>query len=63
MLEVKEAEQIYRTMGEVFHPGDGQTFFAITPHERFESLFGRKADKKRKLYNGMIKCNYYMYFR
>ena len=63
LLEIKEAEQIYKTMGSVFQPGDGQTFFVITPHERFETLFGRRADKKRKLYNGMIKCNYYMYYK
>ena len=28
----------------------------------FESLFGKKANKKRKLYNGMIKCNLYQFF-
>ena len=30
--------------------------------ENFEKLFGRKADKKRKLYNGRLQCNLYQYF-
>lgn len=63
LLEVQEAEKIYTTMGIVFEPMKGHTYYVITPHEKFEALFGRRADKKRKLYNGMIKCNYYMYYR
>ena len=35
----------------------------ISPDEEFEKYFGRRADKRRKLYNGMIKCQYYMYFK
>ena len=63
LLEVREAEALYKTMGKVFLPQQGQTYYAITPDEHFEKLFGRPADKKRKLYNGMIKCNFYMYYR
>ena len=36
--------------------------FVLTPLEDFESCFGKPADKKRKLYNGMIKCDLYQYF-
>ena len=36
---------------------------SIDDDEEFEKAFGRKADKRRKLYNGMIKCQYYMYFK
>ena len=36
--------------------------YVITSDERFEEFFGRRASKKRKLYNGMIKCDLYMYF-
>ena len=32
-------------------------------HEDFEKLFGRPADKRRKLYNGMLKCQLYMYYK
>ena len=35
----------------------------VSPDEEFERCFGRRADKRRKLYNGMIKCQYYMYFK
>ena len=35
----------------------------MIPDEEFEKCFGRKADKRRKFYNGMLKCQYYMYFK
>ena len=63
LMEIKEAEAIYRTMGEVFPRERGWSYSIISPSEDFEKLFGRKADKRRKLYNGMIKCQYYMYFK
>lgn len=59
MLEVKQAQQIYRTMGERFTGGN---FYIISPDEEFEHYFGRKAVKRRKLYNGMLRCQYYMYY-
>lgn len=62
MLEIREAEGIYRQMGRVFGKGSGQSSYIISPHEDFESFFGKKAKKRRKLYNGMIKCQLYMYF-
>ena len=37
--------------------------YIITSEEEFEKLYGVKADKVRKLYNGMIKCNFYQYFK
>lgn len=63
MLEIREAEQLYKIMGEVFRPDRDNPCYIISPHEEFERFFGKKADKKRKLYNGMIKCNLYMYFK
>ena len=50
-------------MGERLHPSHDNPCFVISPHEDFETFFGKKADKKRKLYNGMIKCDLYMYFK
>ena len=49
-------------MGRTFSLLDSWRYFILTSHEDFEKFFGRKADKKRKLYNGMIKCNLYQYF-
>ena len=63
LLDVRAAEEIYRTMGRVFRPKRGWSYAVISPDERFETLFGRKADRRRKLYNGMIRCQYYMYYK
>ncbi|HIW73572.1 MAG TPA: class I SAM-dependent RNA methyltransferase [Firmicutes bacterium] len=63
LLDVQAAEELYRQMGKVFVPKKGWSYFIISPHEEFESLFGRPADKRRKLYNGMLKCQLYMYYR
>ncbi len=63
LLSVKEAQEIYRVMGSRFVRRPGFSYSIITPDEEFERSFGRKADKRRKLYNGMIKCQLYMYFK
>ena len=63
LLEIKQAEELYRTMGKVFPKREGLSYYIISPHEQFEQLFGRPADKRRKLYNGMIKCQLFMYFK
>lgn len=63
LLDLRAAEGIYRTMGKVFVPRRGWSYSIITPDETFEKCFGRRAAKRRKLYNGMIRCQYYMYFR
>lgn len=63
LLEKQEAEQIYRTMGKVFQRADRASYYIISPHESFESIFGKKADKRRKLYNGMMKCQLFQYFK
>jgi putative N6-adenine-specific DNA methylase len=63
MLEIKEAEKIYTKMGEAFNASGSNPCYIISPHEDFEKFFGKKADKRRKLYNGMIKCQLFMYFK
>lgn len=63
LLDLRQAEELYRTMGKVFQPRAGWSYSIITPDEMFEDCFGRKAARRRKLYNGMIRCQYYMYFR
>ena len=60
--EAKEVEALYREMGRVFGSLDTWSYYIITSYPRFEQLFGRKADKRRKLYNGRIECHYYQYF-
>ena len=55
----KGIEKLYRTYGKVFSSLKDWSAYTITPVDDFERLFGRKADKKRKLYNGGIECTYY----
>ena len=62
LLDPREAEELCRTMGRVFRPSDHVGYFIISSVENFEELFGRPADKRRKLYNGMVKCQLYLYF-
>lgn len=63
MLTQAQVGEIIKTMGRVFPKKHGFSYSVISPSEDFEELFGRKADKRRKLYNGMIKCQMYMYFK
>ncbi|HBT91383.1 MAG TPA: RNA methyltransferase [Ruminococcaceae bacterium] len=62
MLDLKSAERIYRTMGRVFRSRRGWSYAVISPDDSFERCFGRPASRRRKLYNGMIRCQYHMYF-
>ncbi len=63
LIDQKAAREIYRQLGRVFVPEKGWSYGIITPDEEFEAIFGRKADKRRKLYNGMIRCQFYQYFK
>lgn len=63
LLDVKAAEELYTVMGKQFEQGDGRKYYVISPHDEFERFFGKTADKRRKLYNGMIKCQLFMYFK
>lgn len=63
LLDIKNAEKLYKIMGEKMPKEQGKKYFIISPNDDFESFFGRVADKRRKLYNGMIKCQLYMYFK
>lgn len=63
MLDIEQARRIYRLLGRQMRGCEGLKKYIITSDEEFETHFGMKADKKRKLYNGMIRCDLYMYFR
>lgn len=62
LQDTKSVEPLYKDMGNVFKKLDTWSFYIITAHEGFEKLFGRRADKKRKLYNGMLKTDYYQFY-
>ncbi len=63
LLDMEQARELYKIMGQKFFKRDGWSYSIISPDDNFETIFGRPADKRRKLYNGMIKCQVYMYFR
>ncbi len=60
--ERPEVEEMYRDMGEAFKLLDTWSIYMLTSHEQFETFYGKKASKKRKLYNGNIKTDYYQFF-
>ena len=61
MMEQQSAQRLYAALGRHLKFSDGWKKYIITSEPEFEHYFGRRADKKRKLYNGMIKCDYYMF--
>ncbi len=63
IMEKQEAEALYQGFGKALSACPNWQLYLLSSHTEFERCFGRTADKKRKLYNGMIKCDLYMYFR
>ena len=63
LMEKNQVEALYRDMGRCFSTLDPWQIYIITSHEGFERFYGRRADKTRRLYNGMIPCNLYQYFK
>ena len=62
LMEKREAEDLYRELGQVWRRlPEGWRTLVLSSHTEFERSFGRPAVKKRKLYNGMIKCDLFMY--
>ena len=62
IMERREAEDLYRAFGKAWAKfPDRWQLFLLSSHTEFERTFGRPADKKRKLYNGMLKCDLFMY--
>ena len=64
MLEKQEAEALYAAFGQAYRSIPPKwRVLVLTSHPDFERFFGRKADRKRKLYNGMMKCALYQFSR
>lgn len=60
--EKKEVENLYKGLGKTFEKHTTWSKYFITSVEEFEKLYGKKANRKRKLYNGNIKVDYYQFF-
>lgn len=61
LSEKTEVEKLVRTLGHTANQLPTWSFFALSPTKQFEHYFGRKADKRRKLFNGRIECQYYQF--
>ena len=59
LSERREIEKLYRDYGKTVKNLDEWCCYTLTSVDDFERLFGRKADKKRKIYNGKLECNFY----
>ncbi|UOY93426.1 class I SAM-dependent RNA methyltransferase [Ectobacillus sp. JY-23] len=55
-------EKLYTDFGRVFTALDTWSVYVLTSHEQFEAFYGKAASKKRKLFNGFIRTDYYQYF-
>ncbi len=62
IMEKREAEGLYAGFGKAYLSSENWKLYLLSSHTEFERTFGKTADKKRKLYNGMIKCDLFMYF-
>ncbi len=63
MGDLKEVEFLYKDIGRTFKTFEPWHIYVITSCEYFERLYGRRADKTRKLYNGMLPCTLYQFFK
>jgi putative N6-adenine-specific DNA methylase len=63
MGDMKEVEYLYRDIGRHFKTFEPWHIYVITSCDYFERLYGRRADKTRKLYNGMLPCTLYQFFK
>ncbi|KAF0818748.1 MULTISPECIES: THUMP domain-containing class I SAM-dependent RNA methyltransferase [unclassified Cytobacillus] len=60
--EKAAVQRMYAEMGRAFAPLDTWSIYILTSDEEFETHYGRKATKKRKLFNGFIRTDYYQYW-
>lgn len=63
MMTPAAVEKLYADVGRAFAKLDPWQIYVLTSHPHFERFFGRRADKIRRLYNGMIPCDFYQFFK
>lgn len=63
LMSESEVESLYAAIGRNFATFEPWQVYVITSCDRFERLYGRRADKTRRLYNGMIPCTLYQFFK
>ncbi len=63
LLDIQSAEALYRKMGKAFENLGSWKYYIFTSSEYFEKHFGKRADNTRKMYNGMLRCYFYQYYK
>ena len=63
LMDAREVERLYADIGRAFETLYPWQIYVITSCQQFERFYGRRADKTKKLYNGMIPCNLYQFFK
>lgn len=63
MMEKDEVNKLIREVGQAFERLSPWQVYILSSAEDFERIYGKKADKIKKMYNGMIKCGLYQYFK
>ena len=61
LLEKEAAAELMRAFGKTVRKTENWKTYVISSLENFENVYGKRADKRRRLYNGMIPCQLYMY--
>lgn len=62
LSERREVEKLYSEMGKAFSKLDTWSIYMLTSYEQFEEVYGKKATKKRKLFNGFIRTDLYQFW-
>ncbi|HLS67077.1 MAG TPA: class I SAM-dependent RNA methyltransferase [Pseudogracilibacillus sp.] len=62
MKDKKYVEHIYKEFGKIVRKNESWSIYTLTSHRGFEQLFGRRATKRRKLFNGFIETQYYQFY-
>jgi putative N6-adenine-specific DNA methylase len=63
LMDEQEVEELYKSIGNTFRALAPWQIYVLSSVERFEKLYGKRPDKVKKLYNGMIPCYLYQYFK
>lgn len=62
LSDFEECRKLYKDINKCFSQLQKWSYYILTSHEEFEKEFGRKADRRRKVYNGMLRCWLYQYY-
>ena len=62
LSDLEESKRLYKDIFKSFSALDRWSYYILTSHEEFEKEFSKKADRRRKIYNGMLRCWLYQYY-